>query len=145
MAKYGFLSVLEDEMDKHFHYDYAIDWQKQNHAVELSFILEVGLADVEEPVALEEFVLFYNPEKTKFDAEDYLVALPFEPKKGFSREFLSYFAQYLNQVADEGLDGIMDFLVDDEQEDFVMTWDKETFEKGKTELTETAYYAYPRY
>ncbi|TWT11056.1 DUF3013 family protein [Streptococcus sp. sy004] len=145
MAKYGFLSVLEEEMDKHFHYDYAIDWQKQNHAVELSFILEVGLADVEEPVALEEFVLFYNPEKTKFDAEDYLVALPFEAKKGFSREFLAYFAQYLNQVADEGLDGIMDFLMDDEQEDFVMTWDKETFEKGKAELTETAYYAYPRY
>ncbi|TWT14417.1 DUF3013 family protein [Streptococcus sp. sy010] len=145
MAKYGFLSVLEEEMDKHFHYDYAIDWQKQNHAVELSFILEVGLADVEEPVALEEFVLFYNPEKTKFDAEDYLVALPFEPKKGFSREFLAYFAQYLNQVAGEGLDGIMNFLMDDEQEDFVMTWDNETFEKDKVELIETDYYAYPRY
>lgn len=145
MAKYGFLSLLEEEMDKHFHYDYAIDWQKQNHAVELSFILEVGIPEWEEPVALEEFVLFYNPAKTKFEAEDYLVALPFDPKKGFSREFLTYFAQYLNQVANEGLDDIMDFLLDDEQEDFVMTWDTESFDKGRENLTETEFYPYPRY
>lgn len=145
MAKYGFLSVLEEEMDKHFHYDYAIDWQKQNHAVEVSFILEVGIPELEEPVALEEFVLFYNSAKTKFDADDYLVALPFDPKKGFSREFLAYFAQYLNQVADEGLDGIMDFLLDDEQEDFTMTWDTKAFDKGRADLTETDFYPYPRY
>ncbi len=36
MPKYGFLSVLKEEMDKHFHYDYALDWNKKNHAVELS-------------------------------------------------------------------------------------------------------------
>lgn len=145
MAKYGFLSVLEEEMDKQFHYDYAIDWQKQNHAVEVSFILEVGIPDLAEPVALEEFILFYNPVKTKFDADDYLIALPFDPKKGFSREFLAYFAQYLNQVADEGLDGIMDFLLDDEQEDFTMTWDAKDFDKGRADLTETDFYPYPRY
>lgn len=40
MAKFGFLSVLEEEMDKHFTFDYAIDWNKQNHVVEVTFILE---------------------------------------------------------------------------------------------------------
>lgn len=40
MAKFGFLSVLEEEMDKHFTFDYAIDWNKKNHAVEVTFILE---------------------------------------------------------------------------------------------------------
>lgn len=29
MAKYGFLSILEEEMDKHFQYDYAMDWDKK--------------------------------------------------------------------------------------------------------------------
>ena len=40
MAKFGFLSVLEEEMDKHFTFDYAIDWNKKNHVVEVTFILE---------------------------------------------------------------------------------------------------------
>ena len=26
MAKFGFLSVLEEELDKHLDYDFAIDW-----------------------------------------------------------------------------------------------------------------------
>lgn len=145
MAKYGFLSVLEEELDKQFHYDFAIDWQKQNHAVELSFVLEVGADQLEEPVALEEFILFYNPTKTKFDPSDYLVTLPFDPKKGYSREFLAYFADFLTQVADEGLDGIMDFLMDDEQEDFAMSWNAEAFDNGRADMIETDFYPYPRY
>lgn len=145
MAKYGFLSVLEEELDKQFHYDFAIDWQKQNHAVELSFVLEVGADQLEEPVALEEFILFYNPAKTKFDPSDYLVTLPFDPKKGYSREFLAYFADFLTQVADEGLNGIMDFLMDDEQEDFAMSWNAEAFDNGRADMIETDFYPYPRY
>ena len=33
MAKFGFLSVLEEELDKHLDYDFAMDWDKKNHAV----------------------------------------------------------------------------------------------------------------
>ena len=40
MAKFGFLSVLEEELDKHLDYDFAMDWDKKNHAVEVTFILE---------------------------------------------------------------------------------------------------------
>ena len=119
MAKYGFLSVLEEEMDKHFHYDYALDWNKKNHAVELSFVLEVQNADsVEtiddkgevsnEDIIFEDYVLFYNPAKSKFDADDYLVTVPYDPKKGLSREYLAYFAQTLNDVAIQGLHGFPD-------------------------------------
>ncbi|MGC4388425.1 DUF3013 family protein, partial [Streptococcus suis] len=42
MAKYGFLSVLEEELDKGFSYDYELNWDKRNHAVELSFILDAA-------------------------------------------------------------------------------------------------------
>ncbi|BAH88823.1 DUF3013 family protein [Streptococcus mutans] len=156
MAKYGFLSVLEEEMDKHFHYDYALDWNKKNHAVELSFVLEVQNADsVEtiddkgevsnEDIIFEDYVLFYNPAKSKFDADDYLVTVPYDPKKGLSREYLAYFAQTLNDVAIQGLDDLMDFLTDETVTDFSLEWDTETFDNGRAELEETEYYGYPRY
>ena len=35
MAKFGFLSVLEEELDKHLDYDFAMDWDKKNHAVDV--------------------------------------------------------------------------------------------------------------
>ncbi|WP_019320956.1 DUF3013 family protein, partial [Streptococcus mutans] len=153
---YGFLSVLEEEMDKHFHYDYALDWNKKNHAVELSFVLEVQNADsVEtiddkgevsnEDIIFEDYVLFYNPAKSKFDADDYLVTVPYDPKKGLSREYLAYFAQTLNDVAIQGLDDLMDFLTDETATDFSLEWDTETFDNGRAELEEAEYYGYPRY
>lgn len=156
MAKYGFLSILEEELEKTFQYDFAINWDKKNHAVEVSFILEVqnikGIETLDldgilsdEDIALEEFVLFYNPQKTKFDQEDYLVAIPYDAKKGFSREFLAYFADFLNQVADDGLDGMLDFLADEESEEFEMVWDENAFMSGLTEVKETTFYPYPRY
>ena len=30
MAKFGFLSVLEEELDKHLDYDFAMDWDRSN-------------------------------------------------------------------------------------------------------------------
>lgn len=156
MAKYGFLSVLEEELEKHFRYDFAINWDKKNHAVEVSFILEIqnikGIETLDldgvlsnEDIALEEFVLFYNPQKTHFSPEDYLVAIPYDAKKGFSREYLAYFAEVLNDVADDGLDGMLDFLADEESEEFEMIWDSEGFTKGLGNLKEGISHPYPRY
>lgn len=156
MAKFGFLSVLEEEMDKHFTFDYAMDWDKKNHAVEVTFVLEAqNAANIEtvdasgevskEDIIFEDYVLFYNPAKSKFDKEDYLLTIPYEPKKGLSREFLAYFAETLNQVATQGLDALMDFLADENALDFGLTWDDEAFENGKADLKESEFFAYPRY
>ena len=41
MSKYGFLDILEEEMDKVFPFDFEINWDKKNHAVEVAFLLEV--------------------------------------------------------------------------------------------------------
>lgn len=40
MATYGFLDVLQEELDKNFPFDYEISWDKRNHVVEVSFLLE---------------------------------------------------------------------------------------------------------
>ena len=156
MSKYGFLSVIEEEMDKHFAYDYAMDWDKKNHAVELTFVLEAqnasGVETIDdqgevssEDIVFEDYVLFYNPAKSTFDADDYLVTIPYDPKKGLSREFLAYFAQTLNEIATQGLDDLMDFLSDETAIDFGLDWDTEAFEKGRAELVEGELYPYPRY
>ncbi len=156
MSKYGFLSVIEEEIDKHFAYDYAMDWDKKNHAVELTFVLEAqnasGVETIDdqgevssEDIVFEDYVLFYNPAKSTFDADDYLVTIPYDPKKGLSREFLAYFAQTLNEIATQGLDDLMDFLSDETAIDFGLVWDAEAFEKGRAELVEGEFYPYPRY
>ncbi len=90
-------------------------------------------------------VLFYNPQKTQFSPEDYLVVIPYEPKKGLSREFLAYFAETLNDVATEGLSDLMDFLADETAVDFSLTWNAAAFEKGRADLVETEFFGYPRY
>ena len=33
MAKFGFLSVLEEELDKRLDFDFAMDWDKKNHTL----------------------------------------------------------------------------------------------------------------
>mgnify|MGYP000845753744 CR=1 FL=1 len=156
MAKYGFLDILDEEMEKNFPFDYEINWDKKNHAVEVAFLLEVqnpgGIETVDaegnasaEDIYFEEAVLFYNPAKSHFEAEDYLAALPYEPKKGLSREFLAYFVDFLSQTAESGLDALMDFLADPEAAEFVMEWNQEVFEEGKVGLEEGEFYPYPRY
>ena len=156
MANQGFLDALEAALDKHFTYDYELNWDKKNHAVELAFILEAqnaaGIETVDdegnasaEDIFLEEYVLFYNQDKSRFDEEDYLVALPFDAKKGFSAEFLTYFAVFLKDTANQGLDDLMDFLSDETAIDFGLDWDAEAFGKGIAELVEGEFYPYPRY
>ncbi|MHB9781754.1 DUF3013 family protein [Streptococcus sp. 10F2] len=156
MAKYGFIEVLEQEMDKIFPFDYEIQWDKKNHAVQLSFLLEianqeqVALLDEEDQVfaeelLLEEAILFVNPAKSRYEEGDYLTVIPYEPKVGFSREFLAYFVQFLSDLAQDGLDAIFDFLQDEEAEDFELEWNHVAFDRGLEEIEEGSTYPYPRY
>ncbi|MFX4016711.1 DUF3013 family protein, partial [Streptococcus suis] len=59
--------------------------------------------------------------------------------------FLTYFACFLNDTADQGLDYLMDFLADPEDQEFAISWDGESFEKGKADLVDGEFYPYPRY
>ena len=138
MAKFGFLDVLEEVLEKGFTYDFEMNWDKRNFAVEVSFVLEA------ENIVYEDAVLFYNPAKSRFDENDYLATIPYD-EKGLSREFLAYFAQFLQESADQGLDDLMDFLADEAAEEFSVNWDKEAFENGIADLSETDFYKYPRY
>lgn len=155
MAKLGFLSQLNDELDKNFSYDYEINWDKKNHAVELAFLLEAenkdGLAivdadDVEsaENILYEDAVIFYNPQKSSVDAEEYLATIPYS-EKGLSKEFIAAFVDFLQETADQGLDDLMDFLADPEAEEFSAKFDSDAFGEKTAALVETEFFKYPRY
>ena len=143
-------------MDKVFPFDFEINWDKKNHAVEVAFLLEaqntggVTLVDEageesDEDIFFEEAVIFYNPAKSHVEEDAYLTAIPYEPKKGLSREFLAYFATFLRDTAELALDELMDFLADEEAESFEIVWNQEVFEEGKVGLEESTFYPYPRY
>ncbi|MCL2677126.1 MAG: DUF3013 family protein, partial [Streptococcaceae bacterium] len=78
------------------------------------------------------------------EEEDYLTTIVYSDK-GLSQEFLSYFVNFLQETADKGLDDLMDFLADEQAEEFAINFDKEAFEKGVEKLEETEFYKYPRY
>lgn len=154
MSKYGFLDALDKALAKDFTYDYEINWDKKNHAVEIFYLLDVenpgvAVTDTEdeassENISFEDAVVFYNPTKSKIAVEDYLASFPYEPKKGLSQEFITYFVAFLQETADNELDALTDFLNSDEAE-FAGTFNLEAFEKGLASLTETTFFAYPRY
>ncbi len=156
MANSSFLEKLMEVLDKNFRYDYELNWDKRQHTIELSFLLEAhnpkGVETIDangqtttEDIFFEEALLFYHPTKSHFHPEDYLVALPYLPKKGFSQEFLTYLVDFLNQTADQGLDDLLDFLEDDQAQEFVINWDAQLFEAGKSALVEGEFFPYPRY
>ena len=120
MSKYGFLDVLEEEMEKVFPFDFEINWDKKNHAVEVAFLLEVqntgGGALVaesgeesDEDIFFDEAVIFYNPAQSHVEEDAYLTAIPYEPKEGLYREFLAYCATFLKDTAELVFDDLMDF------------------------------------
>ncbi len=99
MAKFGFLSVLEEELDKHLDYDFAMDWDKKEsccgsnvhprsaNSSNVETIDDKGEVS-DEDVFLKTTYSFIIQQNHVFDEEDYLVTIPYEPKKGLSREFL---------------------------------------------------------
>ncbi|WEV45246.1 DUF3013 family protein [Streptococcaceae bacterium ESL0687] len=155
MAKLDFLDVLDSKLDKNFPYDYQINWDKKNHAVEVAFLLDaenkdgitiVDSDDVEssDNIIYEDAIVLVNPTKSKVDPEDYLAVIPYGDK-GLSLEFIDMLVGFLTEVAHTGLDDLMDFLADPEAEEFFLKFDTEDFNKQSTELVETEFYKYPRY
>ncbi len=161
MKKENMLTVLEEELDKNLSsYGFAIDWDKSNHVIEVIVQLVAsnqlhekvtdtdGNLSNEEAIEFEDSLLFYHPEKSVFDSEDYLAVFPYEGKKGISRGFLQGFSHYLLEVLEEGQSDLMDFLTDETLETFELKWNKTAFEQVLAKQPDrvlTDYIPYPSY
>ncbi|MGM0218106.1 DUF3013 family protein [Enterococcus sp. AZ126] len=161
MKKDTMLTYLDQQITKKItEYDVALDWNTRNHSIEVIFRLfaenklneqiddATGTISEEEIIEFEDGVLFYNPEKSPVDENDYLAVIPYEGKKGIKQSVLDGFVEYLNEVLAEGQSDLLDFLTDDEQEVFELKWSNEDFEVAVQKHQKTAgdtYIAYPSY
>lgn len=161
MKKATMLTYLDERITKEItEYDVALDWNAKNHSIEVVFRLFAentdgeqiddvdGTISEEEIIEFEDGILFYNPEKSTIDEEDYLAVIPYEGKKGIKKAVLDGFVAYLNEVLTEGQSDLLDFLTDEEQEFFELKWSDEAFKAAVERYTKAdsdQYIAYPSY
>ncbi|MGY3750066.1 DUF3013 family protein [Vagococcus acidifermentans] len=159
MKKENMLTRLERAVEKKLpeDADFAIDWDRKNHTVELIVVLYAanpesqqiedadGVLSEETVIEFEDSILLYHPEKSVFDAEDYLAVFPYQGKKGLPTAFIDQLAGYLADVVTDGLSDLLDFLADETAEVFELNWQDEEFERRLASADLTDFAAYPNY
>lgn len=161
MKKATMLIYLEEQLEKHLaDYEVGLDWDRKNHTIEVIVRLyaenneQVTIDDVDGTISEEEFIefedglLFYNPQKSVVDDEDYLVTIPYEGKKGLRKTVLDGFIHYLKVVLDERQSELLDFLSDETAEVFELHWVPADFEAVIKKVAETEkeqWIVYPSY
>ncbi|MGM0174658.1 DUF3013 family protein [Enterococcus sp. DIV0800] len=158
MAKETMVTYLDNYLNKKIpDYELALDWDTRNHSFEIAFRIygenkgqiEIddadGVASEEEIIEFEDAILLVDPDKSKYDAEDYLAVIPYEGKKGMKKNELTAVVDYLKDVIDDGQSDLLDFLADDSDEAiFEMNWDDAVF-KASIKPSDSSYLSYPSY
>lgn len=152
------LTELEKQLEKALgDFDFAIDWDIRQHRIEVSIVLfaenklndviedEEGTQSEEEVIEFEDSLVLYADDKEAPDELEYLVAIPFNRKKGMVKGDIKALANYLAEVLVNGQDDLLDFLNDETIETFELVWNDEAFEEAKKNNNETAMVAYPKY
>lgn len=160
MKKQNMLTYLEKAIPKYLvNKDCALDWDKKNHTIEIVVALfaqneaEVAITDDEGVTAdriieFEDGFLFYHPEKSIVDSDDFLQIMPYEGKKGLPAYQLDAVCEYLHEVLEEGESDLLDFVQDPEKTEFGLVWDSAAFEKVLIKHKETGskdWIGYPSY
>lgn len=161
MKKETMLTYLDQQLTKKItDYDVALDWDRKNHTIEVVFRLFAensegeriddaqGVSSAEEVIEFEDGILFYPADKSTIDPDAYLATIPYEGKKGIQKKIMDGFVDYLKEVLDRGQSDLLDFLADEEQEIFELTWSDESFQaavKAYMKPEDTLYIAYPSY
>lgn len=158
MKKKNLLEVLEKELEKHItEADFAIDWNPKKHQFEVLVELfaenkdqesiedEEGVVSEEEMIQFEDAILFYANDSDIIDEEEYLAIIKFDRKKGLSREWLTTFACYLNEVLLEGQSDLLDFLADETIQVFELSWNQAEFESRIAAIESHQFVSYPKY
>lgn len=135
MAKETILTVLEQQLMAELgdDYDFALDFDSCHHCITLYFRLFVQnqnnmAIEDESGVMAEDIIEFedaiaFQDEKRKLNDDDYLHVFYFNRKKGIPRAYLVALAKTLRHTLDEGQSDLLDFVTDDEDETFELTFD----------------------
>ncbi len=159
MAKETLITYLDKQLTKKItEYDTAIDWDAKNHTIELVIRLFAenaagtviddaeGVESEEEIIEFEDGILFYNPQKSRFDEEDYLAVIPYEGKKGIQQAVIDGLVDYLQEVLDQGQSDLLDFLSEENEDEFFeLQFSEEALDQAIEKYEEKGYLPYPSY
>lgn len=156
MKKENMLSFLTKQIEKKLaDYEVEVDWQTQNHSIEIVFYLYAenkdkqriddvkGTSSEEEIIEFEDSILLYDEKKAVFDIADFLAVIPFDRKKGMERGKLIALIDYLKDILDEGQSDLLDFLTSDAQS-FSLHFDSNEFAR-RTQNLSVDFISYPHY
>lgn len=162
MKKENILTYLEKALEKQLDtIDFGLDWDTRNHRIEVLTILYAenaghemiedagGIASAEDYLEFEDSFIFYEESSPLEDVEQYLVAIPFNRKKGISSILLETVAEYFNEILIDGQKKLEEFASNDEVDVFELTWDSSVFEEklahNKKMKKDEKTLAYPRF
>jgi DNA-3-methyladenine glycosylase len=159
MTKETLITYLDKQLTKKItEYDTAIDWDAKNHTIELVIRLFAenaagtviddaeGVESEEEIIEFEDGILFYNPQKSRFDEEDYLAVIPYEGKKGIQQIVIDGLVDYLQEVLDQGQSDLLDFLSEENEDEFFeLQFSEEALDQAIEKYEEKGYLPYPSY
>jgi DNA-3-methyladenine glycosylase len=105
-----------------------------------------GVESEEEIIEFEDGILFYNPQKSRFDEEDYLAVIPYEGKKGIQQIVIDGLVDYLQEVLDQGQSDLLDFLSEENEDEFFeLQFSEEALDQAIEKYEEKGYLPYPSY
>lgn len=162
MAKETMLTYLDRQLTKKIpEYDVALDWDARNHTIELVLRLFAenpnhlqvddaqGVASEEEIIEFEDGILLFDPQKSSFAEEDFLVVIPYAGKKGIQKALLDALVDYIKEILTEGESDLLDFLNDESEEAvFELVFDQDQLLDRMNTYQESdgeSYIPYPSY
>lgn len=135
------LDYLDQKFEKlNFDGDINMNWDKKSRSIEIEMVFYAqnsdntkisdidGVESENEIISFADAILLYDGTKQlKVNQDDYLVTLPFNGKKGWKLSEGEGFIDYLQTLLDDGQSDLLDFLSDDTQSFFNLTWSNDAY------------------
>lgn len=143
MKQKSLIDYLDENLDQ-IDFDGALEWKwnKKNRSfiLGMEFYIEnnsnreiIDSNDMKsvEPIIdfYDEILLFDKTKEIKFNKDDFLVCLPFNGKKGWTKGEADAFLDVLQDTLDNGESDLMDFVNDEKIETFNLNWNMDEFKK----------------
>lgn len=114
-------------------YDLSIDWNHKQHRIEIFMRLfaenkeDISVVDVcdveaENIIEFEDSILLFSGNQENIDENDYLKIFSFDRRRGMDRATLAAIIMMMREVLDEGQSDLLDFMTDDDIEEFELKW-----------------------
>ena len=162
--KHSMLDYFETKMNQlDFDGDLSLNWDPSAHVFELMITMtannhehitlenQAGTTTADEEISYEDAILFYDRKRVDGDeyAANYLATLPFDAKQGMSIAEADGFFTYFQDVLDDGMSDLLDFLdPNTDQTTFELQWSNEQFAAAvaaQAPYKQKEWLAYPKY